>query len=109
MGRGYRHSMYDENTRKVIADYQTWYDLAQKTLDTITDIEGEQKKLAMSKLDNIQTYYENRNSMYGNRIDIASSTLELGQSTGRETKRSDYDGMLSDVNATRQFAGRTKV
>lgn len=92
-------ALYDENTRKLIADYQKWYDLAQKTKDTITSLQEEQRKLAMSKLDNVQGYYENRIGVYGNRLDIANSTIELGQATGREIKRDDYEAMISDVNA----------
>ena len=92
-------ALYDENTRKLIADYQKWYDLAQKTKDTITSLQEEQRKLAMSKLDNVQGYYENRIGVYSNRLDIANSTMELGQATGREIKREDYAPMISDVNA----------
>jgi TP901 family phage tail tape measure protein len=91
-------ALYDENTRKLIADYQKWYDLAQKTKDTITSLQEEQRKLAMSKLDNVQGYYENRIGVYGNRLDIANSTIELGQSTGREIRREDYAPMIGDVN-----------
>ncbi|MDD4279651.1 MAG: hypothetical protein PHX74_07960 [Candidatus Sumerlaeales bacterium] len=92
-------ALYDENTRKLIADYQKWYDLAQKTKDTITSLQEEQRKLAMSKLDNVQGYYENRIGVYSNRLDIANSTIELGQSTGRVIRREDYAPMIGDVNA----------
>ena len=54
----------------------------------------------MSKLDNVQGYYENRIGVYGNRLDIANSTIELGQATGREKSSVKImSPMISDVNA----------
>lgn len=90
---------YDEGTRKLIAEYQKWYDLSVKIKDSVSELAEEQRKLAMSKLDNVQRYYENRIGLYGNRLDIANSTIELGKATGREIKRDDYSGIISDVNA----------
>jgi flagellar biosynthesis chaperone FliJ len=89
--------VYDENTRKVISDYQKWYDLAQGTLDTVSELNKEQKELAVQKLDNVQQYYENRIGAYANNVDLAQSAISLGQATGRETRATDYDGIFSDL------------
>ena len=102
-------SAYDEDTRKLISAYQKWYELAEKTKDSIVSIGEEQRKLATTKLDNVQKYYENRIGAYGNSIDIATSTLNLGRATGREVKREDYDGMIGDINAQLDLLQKEKL
>ncbi|MDD4279017.1 MAG: hypothetical protein PHX74_04700, partial [Candidatus Sumerlaeales bacterium] len=90
---------YDEDTRKLISDYEKWYGLAQDALDTVVQIKEEQKELATMKLDNIETYYSNRINTLGNRIDLSDNAIKLGRATGREIRQGDYQPILDDVNA----------
>ena len=90
---------YDEATQKLISNYQKWYDLAQDTLDTVSELRKEQTELALRKLSNVQQYYENRIGSYASNVDLAQSAISLGQATGREIKASDYNGIFADLQA----------
>ena len=89
--------MYDEETRKLISDYEKWYKLAQDTRDTVKDLRKEQDTLAKQKLTNVQEYYDNRIGLYGSNVELAQSIISLAKATGREIKASDYGGIFADL------------
>ena len=88
-------SSYSSETQKLIAEYQEWYDLAQDTLDTVTELKEQQKELALQKLDNVQKYYENRLGQSSGVVSLAESEIALKEETGQEVTAADYSDIIS--------------
>lgn len=86
---------YSGKTRERIEEYQKWYDLAQGTLDTVTELKEQQRELSLLKLDNVQKYYENRIGQNAGEVSLAESGIALKEETGREVTADDYSDIIS--------------
>lgn len=86
---------YDEKTRELITNYQKWYDLANGCLDTVEELKEQQIELSKQKLDNINTYYENRLERLESQAQAGQEGIDLKAASGKEITASDYTRILS--------------
>ena len=63
---------YDENTQKLISDYQNWYELMKDCENAAKDLKVQQKELAQTKIDTIADRY----SMYAGYADARTNYLQ---------------------------------
>lgn len=89
-------NQYDETTRKLISDYQTWYEKALDCKKAVDELKDAQRELAQQKLENILKHYENRID----RVDSASAkqeaVIDRKIALGREVLASDYEALLDE-------------
>lgn len=81
---------YDENTRKAIQTYQTWWDKAKGCKETIEGLNDQLSDLSRQKLDNIVTQFSNIDDLLKEQIGTYNSRVDVKEATGKEMKRSDY-------------------
>ena len=81
---------YDENTRKAIKTYQTWWDKAKGCLDTIESLNDQLYTLSKQKLDNIVTYFDNITKNLDAKIENYNGKVSLKEALGEELTRGDY-------------------
>lgn len=81
---------YDEDTRKAIQTYQTWWDKAKGCLDTIESLNDQLYDLSKQKLDNIVDYYSNINDLLEEQIKAYNGMVEVKEAYGHEMTRDDY-------------------
>lgn len=81
---------YDENTRKAIQTYQTWWDKAKGCLDTIESLNDQMYDLSKQKLDNIVTHFGNIDDQLNEQIKTFNSLIEVKEAYGQEMTRDDY-------------------
>lgn len=86
---------YDEATRELITNYQKWYDLANGCLDTVEELKEQQIELSEQKLENINTYYENRLDRLQAQVSAGEENLDLKAASGKEIVASDYNKIIS--------------
>ena len=81
---------YDENTRKAIQTYQTWWDKAKGCLDTIESLNDQMYDLSKQKLDNIVTHFGNIDDQLNEQIKTFNSLVKVKEEYGQEMTRDDY-------------------
>lgn len=86
---------YDDATRELITNYQKWYDLANGCLDTVEELKEQQIELSEQKLENINTYYENRLDRLQAQVSAGEENLDLKAASGKEIVASDYNKIIS--------------
>lgn len=87
---------YDEDTNKKIGEYQKWYDLAQKCLTAITDLEQKEKDLAKQRLDNIVEYYDAIAKLNEAKQEVNNSDNELKNAYGESNISASYKQNIKD-------------
>jgi len=90
---------YDDNTRKAIQTYQTWWDKAKGCLDTIENLNDQLYDLSKQKLDNIVNYFSNIDDMLNQQIETYNKMVEVKEAYGKEMTRDDY---LEAIKLTEQ-------
>lgn len=90
---------YDENTRKAIQTYQTWWDKAKGCNDTLDSLNDQLYELSKQKLDNIVNYFGNINDMLEQQIETYNSMIKVKEAYGQEMTRTDY---LDAIRLTQQ-------
>lgn len=86
---------YDDDMKKRIENYKTWYEKAEACLDTVEELKKQEKELALQKLTNITDYYEKKADRLEAILDENSAQLDYKAATGQEVVESDYDKSLS--------------
>ena len=81
---------YDENTRKAIQTYQTWWDKAKGCLDTIESLNDQMYDLSKQKLDNIVKHFGNIDDQLNEQIKTFNSLVKVKEEYGQEMVRDDY-------------------
>lgn len=87
---------YDEDTNKKISEYQKWYNLAQKCLTAITDLEQKEKELAKQRLDNIVEYYDAIAKLNEAKQEVNNSENELKDAYGESDISDSYKQNIKD-------------
>ena len=87
---------YDEDTQKLIKDYQTWYEKAIDCAYAVDELHDSLAELYQSRFDTVQKDYENQLSEIEHRMAMYDKTLELYQTQGYMDS-SKYYLSLSDV------------
>ena len=88
---------YDEATRELITNYQKWYELANGCLDTVEELKEQQIELSKQKLDNINTYYENRLDRLQAQTTAGEEQIDLKAASGKQITAADYNLILSST------------
>lgn len=88
-------SEYDDDMKKRIENYKTWYEKAEACLDTVEELKKQEKELALQKLTNITDYYEKKADRLEAILDENSAQLDYKAATGQEVVEADYDKSLS--------------
>lgn len=88
-------SEYDDDMKKRIENYKTWYEKAEACLDTVEELKKQEKELALQKLINITDYYEKKADRLEAILDENSAQLDYKAATGQEVVEADYDKSLS--------------
>ena len=86
---------YDDDMKKRIENYKTWYEKAEACLETVEELKKQEKELALQKLTNITDYYEKKADRLEAILDETSAQLDYKAATGQEVVESDYDKSLS--------------
>ena len=86
---------YDDDMKKRIENYKTWYEKAEACLDTVEELKKQEKELALQKLTNITDYYEKKADRLEAILDENSAQLDYKAATGQEVVEADYDKSLS--------------
>lgn len=86
---------YDDDMKKRIENYKTWYEKAEACLETVEELKKQEKELALQKLTNITDYYEKKADRLEAILDENSAQLDYKAATGQEIVETDYDKSLS--------------
>lgn len=86
---------YDDDMKKRIENYKTWYEKAEACLETVEELKKQEKELALQKLTNITDYYEKKADRLEAILDETSAQLDYKAATGQEIVETDYDKSLS--------------
>lgn len=86
---------YDDDMKKRIENYKTWYEKAEACLETVEELKKQEKALSLQKLTNITDYYEKKADRLEAILDETSAQLDYKAATGQEVVESDYDKSLS--------------
>ena len=81
---------YDEETRKAIQTYQTWWDKAKGCEETIESLNDQLYDLSKQKLDNIVNSFGNIDEMLNQQIDTFNKLIEVKEAYGQEMTKDDY-------------------
>lgn len=92
-------NQYDDATKELISDYQTWYEKAMECKDAVDSLKDSQKELAQSKLDNIITYYENRIDRVDSATERQKSIIDRKIALGKTVLESDYESLIKENEA----------
>ena len=92
-------NQYDDATKELISDYQTWYEKAMECKDAVDSLKDSQKELAQSKLDNIITYYENRIDRVDSATEKQKSIIDRKIALGKAVLESDYESLIKENEA----------
>lgn len=96
----------DENLKKKIEDYRKWYEEAKKCQDTIRDLQKDEKKLALDRLDYIEDYYDSIIKLNEAYQDVNDSRIDLNDAIGNTAigaevqsyLKSSYDKQYESYN-----------
>lgn len=88
----------DEKLTNKIDEYKKWRDAAKAVGKEIKGIDDEIKKLQSEKLDNIKSYFENKNSFINSEISSQESNISLKKAKGQTVKESDYNTLIKFQN-----------
>lgn len=72
----------DENLKKQIDDYKKWYENAKECADTVTELQREEKKLSLERLEYIEDTYDAITKVHKSVQDINDSQLEYEEAMG---------------------------
>ena len=86
---------YDDDMKKRIENYKTWYEKAEACLETVEELKKQEKELALQKLTNITDYYEKKADRLEAILDENSAQLDYKAATGQEIVETDYDKSLA--------------
>ncbi len=85
---------YDKDTRKLISEYQEWYDKAQDCLDSIQDIHEEIAQFYKDSFDNVQTDAENQIKVIDHLTSMYESQLDILKEQGYFESASIYNSLI---------------
>lgn len=100
----------DENLKKKIEDYRKWYEEAKKCQDTIRNLQKDEKKLALDRLDYIEDYYDSIIKLNEAYQDVNDSRIDLNDAIGNTAIgaevqsyfKSSYDKQYESYNKALQ-------
>lgn len=96
----------DENLKKKIDDYKKWYEEAKKCQDTIRDLQKDEKKLALDRLEYIESYYDAVIKLNEAYQDVNDARIEFNDAIGntaigkevQDYLKSSYDKQYDSYN-----------
>lgn len=96
----------DENLKKKIDDYKTWYEKAKNCQETIRDLQKDEKKLALDRLEYIEDYYDSIIKLNEAYQDVNDSRIDLNDAIGNTAigaevqsyLKSSYDKQYESYN-----------
>jgi TP901 family phage tail tape measure protein len=99
---------YDESTRKLISEYQEWYEKALDCSSAVEDLNQQLAQLYTDEFANIQTDYENKLSLIEHDMEMINKDISMADSMGylasaehyqalMDTQRKDLEVMYSEL------------
>ena len=73
----------DEDLKKKLKDYQTWYEKAMKCKDAVAELRETERELANQRLENIESKYDARLQNVRTRISNIESGMDADNASGR--------------------------
>lgn len=86
---------YDKDTKKLISEYQEWYDKAQDCVDTIDDLHGEIAQFYRDSFDNIQSNAESQIKVIDHMTSMYESQLDILKEQGYFESAKLYDSLMA--------------
>ena len=86
---------YDEDTQKLIQDYQNWYEKALECKDAIADLHEELASLYEDNFNNVKDDYENQLSLYEHLTNTYETGIDLLDAKGYMASTKYYAAMQS--------------
>lgn len=84
---------YDEDTQKLIDDYQKWYEKSIKCKDAIADLHEELASLYEDNFNNVKDDYENQLSLYEHLTNTYETGIDLLDAKGYMASTKYYSAM----------------
>lgn len=89
-------NQYDDATRELISDYQTWYEKALECKKAVDELKDAQRELAEDKLENILKHYEIRIDRVDSATARQEAIIERKIALGKEVLAGDYEALLNE-------------
>ena len=84
----------DDTQKKLAGEYKNLYDDYLKALDLVDELADRERELAISRLDNIEEFYDATVKLNDAIIDVNSAKLELNEAIGSSAVSSDVKSLL---------------
>lgn len=97
---------YDDDTRELITEYQTWYEKALDVRSALYDLNEQQRELASQKLDNIIDHYDRLNDVLSQQQDYTLAQISLDNAQGNALSEDAYRDL---IDAERQKITNTQA
>ena len=89
---------YDEATRELISDYQTWYEKALSCSDAVQQLNEDLAALYENKFEDTKTDYENWLGIYERRIEMLSTSTQDTPQTNMSRNRQAIKAENKEIN-----------
>lgn len=84
---------YDKDTQKLIQDYKSWFDKAQKCSDAVSQLKEDLADLYATRFDMVQKDYEDQLTAIRHQAQMLESDLDMVQTRGYLLNASAYQKM----------------